>query len=133
MAIPQSIESVGSSFDTPDLWAELDSPCTIIAGEVVERNIQRMADYCRQHGIALRPHTKTHKSQRIAQLQIDAGAVGLTVAKPGETVVMSELAAEVLIAYPSVTRASLDAVRTGLECGEHDRRARFRRGRRASR
>src|SRR6478609_274845 len=114
IATPRTIEITSSPFDEPGRWANLDTPCTIIAGEVVERNIRRMASYCRLHGIALRPHTKTHKSLRIAQLQLDAGAVGLTVAKPGEAHVMSELGAEMLIAYPSVTRASLDAVRACL-------------------
>jgi D-serine deaminase-like pyridoxal phosphate-dependent protein len=47
-------------------------------------------------------------------MQLDAGAVGLAVAKPGEAQVMSALGAEVLVAYPSVTRASLNAVRAGL-------------------
>ncbi len=103
-----------AAFASPELWAELDTPCTLIAAEVVERNIARMANYCRQHGIALRPHTKTHKSKLIAQKQLDAGAVGLTVAKPGEARVMSELGADVLVAYPSVTRASLESIRQGL-------------------
>lgn len=102
-------------FASPELWAELDTPCTLIAAEVVARNIARMADYCRQHGIALRPHTKTHKSKRIARMQLDAGAVGLTVAKPGEADVMSELGAEVLVAYPSVTSASLRAIERTLD------------------
>jgi D-serine deaminase-like pyridoxal phosphate-dependent protein len=107
-------ESESSAFASPDVWAELDTPCTLIAAEVVERNIARMADYCRQHGISLRPHTKTHKSKRIARMQLDAGAVGLTVAKPGEADVMCELGAEVLVAYPSVTPASLKAIERGL-------------------
>jgi D-serine deaminase-like pyridoxal phosphate-dependent protein len=113
-ATPQTIETTSNPFNSPERWAELDTPCTIIAGEVVERNIARMASYCRQHGIALRPHAKTHKSQRIAQLQLDAGAVGLTVAKPGEAQVMTEVGSEVLIAYPSVTKASLNAVRSAV-------------------
>lgn len=75
----QTIETAGSAFDSPEWWAESDTHCTIIAGEVVERNILRMADYCRPHGIDLRPHMKTHKAQRIAQLQLDAGAIGFCV------------------------------------------------------
>jgi D-serine deaminase-like pyridoxal phosphate-dependent protein len=113
-ATSAAFETTSNLFESPERWAELDTPCTIIAGNVVERNIGRMADYCRQHRISLRPHTKTHKSQRIAQLQLNAGAVGLTVAKPGESQVMSELGAEVLVAYPSVTKASLNAVRSAV-------------------
>src|SRR4051794_2693344 len=102
------------AFASPDLWAELDTPCTLIAAEVVERNITRMADYCRQRGISLRPHTKTHKSKHIGRMQLDAGAAGLTVAKPGEADVMFEIGGEVLVAYPSVTAASLKAIERGL-------------------
>jgi D-serine deaminase-like pyridoxal phosphate-dependent protein len=108
--LTNKLEDECSVFASPELWAELDTPCTLIAAEVVARNIARMADYCRQHGVALRPHTKTHKSKRIARMQLDAGAAGLTVAKPGEADVMSELGAEVLVAYPSITAASLKAI-----------------------
>ena len=38
----------------------------------------------RQHGIALWPHTKTHKSPEIGLRQLALGAGGLTVAKTGE-------------------------------------------------
>jgi D-serine deaminase-like pyridoxal phosphate-dependent protein len=90
--------------------ARLDTPCLVISAESVSRNIARMAEYCAQHRLNLRPHTKTHKSLKLAQLQIEQGATGLTVAKPGEAQVMANLGAEVLIAYPSVTAASLRAI-----------------------
>jgi D-serine deaminase-like pyridoxal phosphate-dependent protein len=112
--LTKNLETECLAFASPAAWAELDTPCTLIAAEVVERNITRMADYCRQHGISLRPHTKTHKSKRIGRMQLDAGATGLTVAKPGEANVMCELGAEVLVAYPSVTAASLKAIECGL-------------------
>ena len=35
-------------------------------------------------GIVLRPHAKSHKSIRIARMQLDAGAVGICVAKVSE-------------------------------------------------
>src|SRR5690348_10442959 len=108
--VTKNLETECPAFASPEMWAELDTPCTLIAAEVVGRNLARIADYCQQHGIALRPHTKTHKSKRIAQMQLDAGAAGLTVAKPGEADVMSALGAEVLVAYPSVTPASLKAI-----------------------
>src|SRR6476469_1151220 len=110
----KNLEMECQAFTSPEMWAELDTPCTLIAAEVVERNLARMADYCRQHGISLRPHTKTHKSKRIGRMQLDAGAVGLSVAKPGEADVMCELGAEILVAYPSVTPASLKAIERGL-------------------
>lgn len=47
-------------------------------------NIDAMAAHTRQLGMALRPHAKTHKSAAIARRQVQAGAVGLTVATVGE-------------------------------------------------
>jgi D-serine deaminase-like pyridoxal phosphate-dependent protein len=49
-------------------------------------------------GVALRPHAKTHKIAEIARMQLEAGAVGLTVAKLGEAEVLP--ADDVLVAYP---------------------------------
>src|SRR6266850_6945223 len=61
--------------DTPALYVDLDA---------LERNIARMQEQCRAWGVALRPHVKTHKIAEIAQMQLDAGAIGITVAKVGE-------------------------------------------------
>lgn len=112
--VEEKFETASSAFASPELWADLDTPCTLMSADVADRNITRMAAYCREHGISLRPHTKTHKSKLLAQKQLDTGAVGLTVVKPGEARVMADLDAEMLIAYPSVTRAFLDAIREGL-------------------
>src|SRR6187549_1481447 len=105
--LTRKFESECQAFASPDVWAELDTPCTLIAAEVVARNISRMADYCRQHAVSLRPHTKTHKSLRIARMQMDAGAVGLTVAKAGEAVAMAEVTDDILLAYPAFDPARM--------------------------
>jgi D-serine deaminase-like pyridoxal phosphate-dependent protein len=47
-------------------------------------NIDAMATHARDLGMVLRPHAKTHKSAAIARRQVQAGAVGLTVATVGE-------------------------------------------------
>lgn len=78
------------------------TPALILDAAIVERNLRRMADYAAAHGLKLRPHTKTHKSQRLAAMQMALGAVGLTVAKSGEAEVMAEVADDVLMAYPAV-------------------------------
>lgn len=85
---------------------ELDTPAVVIDLDVMERNLARMAEYAKSKQIALRPHTKTHKSPEIAKLQIDAGAVGITVAKPGEARVMAAGGIhDLMIGYPLVTAA----------------------------
>jgi len=83
--------------------ADLETPAVIVDLDIMERNLQRMADYCRRQGLALRPHTKTHKIPPLAWRQRESGAVGITMAKLGEAEVMIEAGLEdVLIAYPIV-------------------------------
>jgi len=82
--------------------ADLETPVPLVDLDRLERNLDRMAEYARRHGLALRPHTKTHKSPRIAAEQLRRGAVGLTCATPLEAEVMSEVCDDVLLAYPTV-------------------------------
>jgi D-serine deaminase-like pyridoxal phosphate-dependent protein len=85
---------------------ELDTPAVIVDLDVMERNLASLAEYTKSKGIALRPHTKTHKSSEIAKMQIDTGSVGVTVAKPGEARVMvAGGIRDLMIAYPLVTAA----------------------------
>jgi D-serine deaminase-like pyridoxal phosphate-dependent protein len=80
---------------------ELDTPAVLIDVDVMERNLSRLAAYCGEHGLALRPHTKTHKIPELAQLQVRHGAVGITVAKVSEAEVMAHAGLEdILIVYP---------------------------------
>ena len=77
---------------------DLDTPALYVDLDVLERNIARMQQQCRAWGVALRPHVKTHKIAEIAQMQLDAGAIGITVAKLGEAEVLP--GEDVLVAYP---------------------------------
>jgi D-serine deaminase-like pyridoxal phosphate-dependent protein len=67
-----------------------------------------MQEACRDWGVDLRPHVKTHKIPEIAQMQLDAGAIGITVAKIGEAEVLP--GDDVLVAYPLV-KAKLPRLR----------------------
>lgn len=63
--------------------------------------IEGMAAHARSRGLALRPHAKTHKSARLGRMQLEAGAVGLTVATVGEAEVFADGGCDDLfIAYP---------------------------------
>ncbi|MCY4403836.1 MAG: DSD1 family PLP-dependent enzyme [Candidatus Poribacteria bacterium] len=64
--------------------SELDTPALLIDLDIMEKNIQKMADYITSVNTELRPHVKTHKTPIIAQKQIKAGAIGVTCAKLGE-------------------------------------------------
>ena len=72
----------------PALPAGLDTPCLVVDLDVVGANARRMAEGAAARGVALRPHIKTHKSVALARLQLDAGAVGVTVGTLGEAEVM---------------------------------------------
>ena len=83
---------------------ELETPAVLVDLDVMERNLARLASYTKKHGLTLRPHTKTHKIPELAKRQIDSGAKGITVAKPGEARVMAEGGLrDIMIAYPLVT------------------------------
>ena len=66
----------------------LMTPCLVLDLPALDRNIARMAALCRDAGVALRPHAKTHKSVQIARRQIAAGAVGISAATLGEAEVL---------------------------------------------
>ena len=80
----------------------IPTPYILIDAAVVRRNVERLAAYAKSHRLGLRPHTKTHKSKMLARMQLEAGAAGLTVAKPGEAAVMAEVCDDILMAYPAV-------------------------------
>ncbi|MCS5612370.1 MAG: DSD1 family PLP-dependent enzyme, partial [Candidatus Poribacteria bacterium] len=65
--------------DTPVLWVDL---------EIMERNIQLLADFFSVAGVNWRPHTKGIKVPAIAHKAIEAGAIGVTCAKLSEAEVM---------------------------------------------
>ncbi|HTC71233.1 MAG TPA: alanine racemase [Acidothermaceae bacterium] len=77
------------------------TPYLAVDVDVLERNIDRMADFATTSGISLRPHVKTHKSVEIARRQLDAGATGITVATLSEAEVFAQAGFDdIFIAYP---------------------------------
>jgi D-serine deaminase-like pyridoxal phosphate-dependent protein len=63
---------------------QLDTPALVLDMDTAERNIAAMRRVLEPSGIALRPHYKSHKCTHLAQLQIAAGAKGMTCAKLDE-------------------------------------------------
>lgn len=83
---------------------ELDTPFLTVELDAVERNIHVMQRYCDDHAIGLRPHVKTHKLPAIAELQLAAGAVGLTCQTLGEAALMVEhrCGDDILVTFPLI-------------------------------
>ena len=68
----------------------IDTPSILIDYDLMMKNIQFMQAKANQYNVKLRPHTKTHKMPELANLQLDLGACGITVAKVGEAEVMAQ-------------------------------------------
>jgi D-serine deaminase-like pyridoxal phosphate-dependent protein len=68
--------------------ADLDTPCLLVDLDVLDRNLDCMADWSRRVGCAVRPHAKAHKSPLVARKQLDRGAIGITCSKLGEAEVL---------------------------------------------
>ena len=99
------IRSRGSARESgvlPREISDLETPAPLVDLDRLAQNLDRMAAYSALHGLALRPHVKTHKSPRIAAEQMRLGAVGLTCATPREAEVMSDVARDVLVNYPII-------------------------------
>jgi D-serine deaminase-like pyridoxal phosphate-dependent protein len=85
------------------LVQDVETPAVLVDLDVLEKNIERMAQAARDAGVRLRPHAKTHKVPEVGRMQIAAGAVGLTLAKPGEAEVFADAGFEdIFLAYPVV-------------------------------
>ena len=86
----------------------LNTPVLVLELDRLDRNIAAMQGKVDAHGIALRPHAKTHKSVDIARRQLAAGAVGVCCAKIGEAEVMVDGGIDgVLITSPVAAPAAV--------------------------
>jgi D-serine deaminase-like pyridoxal phosphate-dependent protein len=86
-----------------NITGTVPTPFLLMEEEIVRKNIKRIHDYANRHGFSVRPHIKTHKSLKIARMQLDSGAVGLAVAKVQEAEVMARLGpVDITVAYPAV-------------------------------
>jgi D-serine deaminase-like pyridoxal phosphate-dependent protein len=88
----------------------IETPAGVVDLAKVRANLARAVGYCCEHGIAWRPHIKTHKCTRMARLQMEAGVRALTVATPREAEVMSTVCDDLLLAYPVIGDSKLDRV-----------------------
>ncbi len=88
---------------------DLDTPCLLLDLDSVEHNIATMMASLAGTGVALRPHFKTPKCPQVAKMQLDAGAIGITVAKLGEAEVLADAGlGPLLMANQVVGRIKID-------------------------
>ena len=90
-------------------FREVDTPAVIIDQSIADANLRRAQAYADKHGLALRPHIKTHKLPLFAHRQVELGAVGLTCQKLGEAEVMADAGLkDIFISYNIIGRAKLE-------------------------
>jgi D-serine deaminase-like pyridoxal phosphate-dependent protein len=79
---------------------DVETPVAVVDLDRVRTNLRKASSYLAEHGLGWRPHVKTHKSRALGRLQMEAGAVGLTVATPREAEVMALVSRDLLLAHP---------------------------------
>ncbi|WP_431298486.1 3-hydroxy-D-aspartate aldolase BhcC [Tabrizicola sp. BL-A-41-H6] len=69
---------------------DIQTPCLVLDLDALERNIKKMGDYARAHGMRHRVHGKMHKSVDVALLQEKlGGSVGVCCQKVSEAEVFA--------------------------------------------
>lgn len=81
-------------YDVPALpgmaESEIQTPCLVLDLDALERNIRKMGDYAKTHGMRHRAHGKMHKSVDVLRLQQElGGAVGVCCQKVSEAEVFA--------------------------------------------
>jgi D-serine deaminase-like pyridoxal phosphate-dependent protein len=98
--------------------SDLDTPTLLVDLKKLKSNISNIAKFAKEQQVQLRPHIKTHKSIKIAQLQLASGAVGITVAKIAEAEVMAAAGIrDILIAFPISSPLKVDRLLKLLKNG----------------
>ena len=99
MNAPVDLHALEVGFDVPAAIgmdeSEIQTPCLVLDLDALERNIRKMGDYARTHGIRHRAHAKMHKSVDVARLQVRlGGAVGVCCQKVSEAEVFARAGIE---------------------------------------
>ncbi|CUJ85223.1 3-hydroxy-D-aspartate aldolase [Ruegeria denitrificans] len=86
---PVNLDDFEVGFDIPAAIgmdeSEIQTPCLILDLDALERNIKKMGDYAKDHGMRHRVHGKMHKSVDVAKLQEKlGGSVGVCCQKVSE-------------------------------------------------
>lgn len=81
-------------YDVPALpgmaEADIQTPCLILDLDALERNIRKMGNYAKAHGMRHRAHGKMHKSVDVLKMQMElGGAVGVCCQKVSEAEVFA--------------------------------------------
>lgn len=100
----------------------LDTPAILVDLDRLEANIQAMAAMAAEAGLELRPHTKVHKGTYVSQLQMEAGALGVSISKVSEAAIYANAGiTDITIVHPFYSDHKFTALkallpRTQIRC-----------------
>lgn len=94
MNIATKIHELDVGFDVPAVPGmreqDIQTPCLVLDLDALERNIRKMGDYAKAHGMRHRAHGKMHKSVDVLRLQQElGGAAGVCCQKVSEAEVFA--------------------------------------------
>lgn len=94
MNIKADLAGYEVGFDIPALPGmdekDIQTPCLVLDLDALERNIKKMGDYAKAHGMRHRSHGKMHKSVDVQKLQEElGGSVGVCCQKVSEAEVFA--------------------------------------------
>jgi 3-hydroxy-D-aspartate aldolase len=101
-------------FDLPAVpgmsLAEVQTPCLLLDLDALERNVDKLGRFLREHGVRHRAHCKMHRSVDVARLQLDlGGAAGICCQKVSEAEVFARAGfADILVSHEIRDAAKLD-------------------------
>ena len=95
------------------LYPDLDTPSILVDLDKLQANIDSMARMTADAGIKLRPHTKVHKGTYISELQLQAGAIGVSVSKLSEAAVYADAGQrDIMVVHPFYGDHKLSALKS---------------------
>lgn len=95
---------------------DLDTPCLVIDKSALGFNLNVMREHSNKTQVNIRPHVKTHKCSKLAKLQIEYGAVGISAAKVAEAeVLINSGISNILITSPVISKNKIACLISCIE------------------
>jgi D-serine dehydratase len=98
------------------LGGEFMLPVMLLKESALRHNIDEMAALCRRSGFSLAPHAKTSMAPQLVQMQLAAGAWGITAATPWQVRLWRAFGADrILLANELVEPSSIEWIASEME------------------
>ena len=94
------------------VYSSLDTPAVLVDMDKLEANIREMSRGAAEAELKLRPHTKIHECPEIAKMQVNGGAVGISVAKLAQAENMAKAGInDIMVVHPFYGKHKLEQLK----------------------